>query len=298
MGLRFGKSEEVRCIVDVPIKGQHDEALCLAHKTTTYWVAAGAYLRDDGYVLRPSAESKSYYPLTAEQISAHQADGSLPAPLPAYTIGAAEVAWGYSLWIVILVTTAWSLVVVRIKARRRREYAAATVGTRVDPGPPELKTEIDRYVAAQVIPHLASGERVQHQAYALDRDVSSGGMLGALAATAYYAILTTEQLVLLRTRVGAFGPLQEHRAVERIPRSSIVAVGVEDDLITLVLADGVERLLHVKSARSLSNQMRFLHNVPRLLAGESALDPSLGPPGPPSFAPPPSDRPPPRQPAP
>ncbi|MBX3188253.1 MAG: hypothetical protein KF819_14630 [Labilithrix sp.] len=269
MAFRVGKQEVVRCIVDVPLEGEHGEALCVAYKTTTFWVGAGAYLRDDGYVARPRAESTKYYPLTADQIALYQSEETLPTPLPAYRLPTADYVWGYSLWWLLAVSVAWALIGRAIRERRRAKCAASAEGP-VDVGPPELRTDLDRWVADQVAPRLGARERILHQAYATDRDMSSAGVLGAIAAKAYYAVLTDQRLFLLHARVGAFGPLRECIAVDEIPRGEVAAVSVEDDVVAVLLASGEERSLHVKTTKALSNQMRFLHHAPRILSGEGA----------------------------
>jgi hypothetical protein len=283
--LRFGKEEAIRCIADVALKGEHGEELCIAYKTSTYWVGAGVYVRDDGYVARArgGGSSTTYYSLTKEEIAAHQSAGLLPTPLPAYRLPVADYMLGYSLWLVLVFSIAWAVLAGWLKARRRARYAAAVAGSPVDFGPPDLHTEMDRFVATHAASQLGADERVHHQAYAVDRDMSSAGMLGAMAAKAYYAVVTSHRVLLFGTRVGAFGPLRECLGVESIPRSQIAMVSVDEEVITLSLATGEERVLFVKSTRALSNQTRFLHQVPRLLRGEAApFAPPPAPPAPPA----------------
>ena len=120
MGLfQFGGQDRFACIVDVPIKGSAmGENLCLAHKTMTYWVGFPAYLRDDGYVLKPRSSQGMYYPLTTAQIATHQAAGELPAPLPKYEITLSDYAGSYCLWWIIALAVI--VTVVRNKTKRRR----------------------------------------------------------------------------------------------------------------------------------------------------------------------------------
>jgi hypothetical protein len=107
--LLFGEQEKVTCITDVTLKGADNEALCLAHKTTTYFVGAGLYLKDDGYVLgiKGKADSSYYNMPTERELKEFQEAGSLPTPLPSYNIGALEYVLGYSLWIALAVTAMW-----------------------------------------------------------------------------------------------------------------------------------------------------------------------------------------------
>jgi hypothetical protein len=93
------------------------------------------------------------------------------------------------------------------------------------------------------------------------------GDLGDAKLGALYAALTDRRLVLVATRVGAFGPLLENRGVEILERPKIVGLAVDDRAIQLQLADGTVRLLWVSPTGKLSNQRAFLRDVPRLLGG-------------------------------
>ena len=99
--LMFGKQESINEIQDIPLQGPEGEDLILGYRTSSYFVGAGVYLKDDGYVLGVKGED-AYFPLEQEYISELQAAGDLPEPLPAYSIALLDYAFGYSLWIIIV----------------------------------------------------------------------------------------------------------------------------------------------------------------------------------------------------
>lgn len=84
-------------------------------------------------------------------------------------------------------------------------------------------TDSDRYVIEQVNPLLEPGERVAVCAYLVPP--IEGGKIGVFidAATkmAALAAVTDRRLILVETRIGAFGPLQENHGVRSIPRERI-----------------------------------------------------------------------------
>lgn len=57
----FGEKETIHKIVDVDLKGGNGEALYLGYKTHTYFLIAGLYVKDDGYVLGIRQNHSGYY---------------------------------------------------------------------------------------------------------------------------------------------------------------------------------------------------------------------------------------------
>lgn len=267
--LLFGHDETLSCIQHVALKGPNDESLCLAYKTTKLFVGGGVYLRDDGYVLaieKPGdGKVTSFVPLEPAEIAQLQAKALLPRPLPTYKIPWPEYAFGYSLWIVIVLTAIWYAVKAKLKSLRIRERAAQAAATPISYGPPLIATAADRFVEAQVAPLLQPGEAVQYQAYTLDRGPGSSA-LGSAQMTARFVAMTQHRLFLIDTRVGAFGILLENRKVEVIDRARIVRLAVDDRLIVIGLDDGIVRTLWIQRTKKLSNQEAFLLDVPRILA--------------------------------
>jgi hypothetical protein len=249
----FGRDESIECIQPVDLKGATGEPLCLAWKTSKYFVGAGVYLSDEGYVLKVTAGG-SYYPLPAPaELKAFQAQGLLPDPLPSYSLPALEYVFGYSLWLVIAFAVAASQVNRYAAKRRYRSYASVPVSL----GPPVIATEGDHFIAQAVKPLLREGERVQHQAYGLHQRASAIG---------YFCALTNQRLLFLRTTAGLTGPKLESLEVEALEREAIVDVHESEFLFAFVTKDeAVKTLLVPQAEKRFSNQKAFTRDVLRLL---------------------------------
>lgn len=102
--LLFGDRETIHKIQDISYQGSSGERYYLGYKTTMKMIFAGVYLSDDGYVLGINGSHEKYIPLDAEKISSLQSAGLLPDPMPGYTVGLLDYAFGYSLWILIIVS--------------------------------------------------------------------------------------------------------------------------------------------------------------------------------------------------
>lgn len=255
-GMAFGWDETIDCIQDVELKGAEDEPLCVAHKTSKLFVIAGVYVRDDGYVLRKRDDLHSYYPWPdAQQVATWQGSGSLPTPLPSYSVSVADYLFGYSLWLIIL----GSLVVAGLKrvATRRRQARDAAIP--VSLGPPQLNTDADRFIAQTVQPMLTQGERLQHQAWALTEP-------GAVTHC-YYVALTSQRLILFDSKPGAFKPVLEVTGQQEVPRADITEVKESSYELTFTLTEGRSFSFVVPSSeKHFSNQKAFVRDVPRLLS--------------------------------
>lgn len=120
-GGRFGKDESITKITSVNLTGNEGERLFLGYKTTSYWLVAGVYLKDDGYVLGVE-DGDSYYDMPeGEELARLQASGGLPQILPEYSIPLAEYAFGYSLWIVLAGVGAWTFMKGRLFGKEEEE---------------------------------------------------------------------------------------------------------------------------------------------------------------------------------
>jgi hypothetical protein len=258
--LMFGKRETITCLADIPTKGPKGEALCVAYKTTGYFLAGGLYLHDDGHVLGVKNDAEHYIPLDEAQTAEMQHAGVLPTPLPGYSIPFMEYFLGYSLWWAIAVVAVWGAIEKKRRAKREADDAA----TPVSEGPPTIATKADQWLEAELGKLLGPGERVMHQAYTLDHDPSQVG------GSAYWAALTTDRLVLIKARVGAFGPLLENQGVTPIPRAAIRAVRRDDRALFVEAGDRAAFLLFVIDTKKASNQRAFLRDVPRLCGAAAA----------------------------
>lgn len=271
---RFGTVEEFTCIADVTIRGKDGDALCLAYKTSIEYFVAGVYVKNEGYVLGVKGK-KAYYELDAAEIGAYQAEGELPTPLPAYSLPLGTYAAGYSLWLIIAFAVVVELARRTLLKRKQARLDAVRATTPVSLGPPALREKGDHFVATQIMPILRPGEQVQHQAYGADRDVTSGNRWDAMSAMGLFAVLTSQRLLFVKTRIGAFGILLENHGVEWFERHGISNV-VEHggDALTFELADGTSRYLQLRSTKHMSNQHEFIRDVPRLLGRMPSMLPS------------------------
>lgn len=180
--------------------------------------------------------------------------------MPSGPAGAEETMTGTSLSIILALVIAAFLV-----ARRRRRGAMKEPPSL---GPPLIATEVDRFIADEAGQLLDAGEVIQHQAY-----VQDGRLFDSWA---HFAVLTDRRLLLIRTpEVGS--PRCESHGVEEIDRADILGAVAEHwqygmHSFALFLRDGSTRRFNVRGRdRALSNQKRFLRDVPRLLV----TDPSL-----------------------
>jgi hypothetical protein len=262
--LQLGKEEKLACIVDVSFRGPEGEKLCLAYKTTTLYVGAGVYATDDGYVLRAVGQTV-YYSLDEGRIAALQESGQLPRPLPPYEVPTITWVMGFSLWwaIGLVAGIAW---IQHAVARRRLRLLEVTGPPTL--GPPALRTKTDRWLNDQVSRLLERDETIQHQAYATDRELRG---LRAAAAKGFYVALTDRRLVVIESRVGAFGPLHEVGEVRIWPRTEVMTVGNEGFRVSLRMADqSVVDLWLDHRDKHMSNQAAFARDVPRLLEDDAA----------------------------
>lgn len=262
MGYMFGKEEKLHCIADVPLKGPQQEPLCVAYKTTMYAVLAPAYFRDDGYVLAVKRAGNEYYPMPqGADLAALQVAGELPNPLPPYQIPTLDYVFGYILWSALAIGIGATVLGDKLKAKRH-----ASLQSKLPPSTaaPELKTKVDKWLHQEAAKLLQGSEVVQHQAYGMDREANS--TIGAAMVKAMYLVLTDRRLFVIHARVGAFGPLQENRGVKTYERADIVQVANNERHISFVFRDGTSlEFFGDWSERHLSNQRRFLADVPRLL---------------------------------
>lgn len=261
--LMFGWDDKITCIQAVGVKGQDDEALCLAYKTSKLFVGAGVYLKDEGYVLGDPAQKDRFYPWPdADQVTGWQTAGLLPQPLPGYSIPAIEYAFAYSLWIIILGMVAWAMAKRALTKRRQAKDALIPVSH----GPPNVVTEGDRFLSQTVTAMLRPGETIQHQAWALRSPEE--------LSHAYLAALTSQRLILISTKRKFSGVVLENLGVEEIPRAQIANVTENSYELTFTLTAGGQFLLWVPaSEKEFSNQKAFVRDVPRLLAAVKELGP-------------------------
>jgi hypothetical protein len=96
MELWFGTGERIR-----EIQPTKDPQYKLCYKVSIFFFIAGCYVKDDGYVLQMAGEPSRYIALTPEMIRQLQQDGTLPTPLPPYSLWWLDYLAGYSTWIIL-----------------------------------------------------------------------------------------------------------------------------------------------------------------------------------------------------
>lgn len=263
----FGQDDTINCIQNISAPGPGGEPLCLAYKYSTHSLGAPAYLTNDGYVLKIVGQDR-YIPLDQARIASLQADGTLPTPLPHYSISPLAYLWGYSLWIILVVVG----VLTWFGSKRKKARMAADAALPISAQPPALNSAGDHFIHDQVTPLLGSGERITHQAYGTDRVVAGlADGLAALGAKGVLAALTSKRLFLIKTKVGAFSPVLENQGVEELERTAIREVTRDGQILEFKLLDGTTRTLVVDARKKhFSNQDVFVRDVPRLL-GATAL---------------------------
>lgn len=261
--LMFGWDDTIACLEPVGVKGEHDEPLCLAYKTSKLFVGAGVYLKDEGYVLGDPAKKDTYYPWPDEpQLTKWQSAGLISDPLPAYSIPIAEYAFAYSLWIIIACMVAWVLVKRALTKRRQQRDALIPVSF----GPPVVVTEGDRFITETVKGLLQPLEQLQHQAFALRAAEETSHI--------YFAALTTHRLMLISSKRKFRGLVFENQGVEEVLRSDISDVKESSYELTFTLTTGGQFPLVVPSSeKDFSNQKAFVRDLPRLLGATKAVGP-------------------------
>jgi hypothetical protein len=170
---------------------------------------------------------------------------------------------GYSLWLAIVLAIAWTVGAGKLKAKRNVRFAERLQGLPVSYGPPVVRTKGDQLIAATVAPLLRPGESVQHQAYTPAWDFAHDM---ASATEAYFFVLTSQRVLLLATRVGAFGILYETHSIDALERQQIAKAHVDDGVLHLTFTDGTTRGFVVRKTSALSNQQAFLTDVARILS--------------------------------
>jgi hypothetical protein len=257
--MMFGVDEKLTCITNVELKSPQGQELCLAYKTTTRSFLAPVYVKDDGYVLGVRGHTDKYYEMPPPaELAQLQDEGLLPRPLPAYSLTPTQLVLGHALWVILAFVAVGGLVKTRLRRKRHATLHASEAPVSTDP--PILRTDYDRWLAAEVQKYLDPGERIEQQAYGYARETSDFS-----EKVAYWVALTDRRLVVIEARVGAFRPLRENIKMLQCPRSDIRAVVADERHLRFVFANGTELDFFAElSERRLSNQLRFVRDMPRL----------------------------------
>lgn len=107
--LKFGKSESIRFVANVPLEGPKGEKLFLGRMVAMDSFLLPYTVRDEGYVLGVSGESRRYFRMPeGEQLAALQRAGRLPDPLPTFALTRLDLAFGHALWIFLGAMGLWA----------------------------------------------------------------------------------------------------------------------------------------------------------------------------------------------
>lgn len=253
------------------------DTVCLGYRWHTFDVGLPAWLIDDGYVIHYVGQyDREDEPLSELDVAQLQADGWLPDPLPPYAMPWWAYVGGFSLWWVLAIGAVVTVAIVRGRRRRARIDAETPVAD----GPPALLTDGDRFIHGEVEPLLRDGERITHQAYTLDSILPSFTKHAPLEAKLMapqwdpdvrFAVLTTERLLLVHTRVGRIKSIiYENHGVDAYELGELVAARRNRDAIDLRLGDGTTLRLVVHDHKHLSNQAAFRRDLPRIIAARIA----------------------------
>lgn len=119
--VRFGKQDNVYKLVETHLKDEQGRPLWVADHVTSYYVFAGVYARDDGLVLTANTD-EGYFPFpTADAVKQYQSEGLFPAELPKHGLGFFDIFLGFSLWWLLLVVVAWTVISKKIEARKEAQ---------------------------------------------------------------------------------------------------------------------------------------------------------------------------------
>jgi hypothetical protein len=124
-------------------------------------------------------------------------------------------------------------------------------------------SDTDRYVIEQLQPVLRPGERIVVCAYLVPP--IEGGKVGvfikAATAMAAFAAITSERLLLLQTRIGAFAPLLENHGLVSLERAQLKGAHAGSKLL-IEHADGrIFEFQNNRASRHVSTQKEFFERI-------------------------------------
>lgn len=127
--LKFGDEDKIRFIANTTLEGPKGERLYLARRLTTKSFLLPYTIEDNGFVLGVSGDSTRYFDFPEnERLAEIQKAGHLPSPLPIYELDLADVLFGRSLWIVLLVLGAYGAYQFIFRRHSASSHATASDG--------------------------------------------------------------------------------------------------------------------------------------------------------------------------
>ena len=121
-GLQFGTQESLKCLDGIkPFEIQTTDGskeVCYAARVATdsIFFPWRTYIKD--YVFYPGGDS--YFSTTKNTISSLQSEGTLPVPLPIYSISKMELIVGNGLWVFIGIVLAYNGIASLFKNKERK----------------------------------------------------------------------------------------------------------------------------------------------------------------------------------
>jgi len=120
--LRFGTEESIRFVAETTLPGPNQSRFYLGHLVQTYIFLLPYRFESKGYVLGIHGDSSKYMPLpSGADLKELQDKGFLPNPLPPIQFAWYDYAFGYSLWIVLVVLVGFPLVKRKLRGKKEAE---------------------------------------------------------------------------------------------------------------------------------------------------------------------------------
>lgn len=134
--------------------------------------------------------------------------------------------------------------------------------------------KFDEFIDSQLPSILQPGEQPLYRAYVtrapglLWQMILAGGLLVFLMTKAYFAVVTNRRLILIRTKLGFFGPKAMNQGIEELPLASIEKVTTSGLLnnrsITFHKTDGQRDTVRIAPwFKFVDDQARFLNEMPQ-----------------------------------
>lgn len=98
----IGERDNIHKIEDIKLTGNNGESLYLGYMTESYFLIAGVFMKDAGYVIGINGDDDAYYPMPeGEELKQLQAEGLMPKEIPSYKIPLLDYVIGFSLWLIL-----------------------------------------------------------------------------------------------------------------------------------------------------------------------------------------------------
>lgn len=136
-----------------------------------------------------------------------------------------------------------------------------------------MTTPRDQFIQAEMAKIARPGEQVLNTAFMVKTPpmivqmILAGGLLQFLLTKAYYAVLTNQRVVLIRTSLGLFKPGMVNKGVESIELGNISQVKtggfLNNKSMTFKKSDGALTLRIAPWSKLVTGQKAFLQEVPQ-----------------------------------